>query len=67
MPAKSKAQLRKIGELEEQGKVKPGTTKEWAKGVDVQKLPERVKLRKGPAHTSVESLQDTYKKRFGVK
>ena len=63
MPAKSKAQLRKIGELEKQGKVKPGTTKEWAKGVDVKKLPERV----GPEKPSVEGLKNTYNKRFGVK
>lgn len=61
MPAKSKAQLRKIGELESQGKVKPGTTKEWAKGVDVKKLPDRV----GKAN-SVEDLVKLRKKRFGV-
>ena len=64
MPAKSKAQLRKIGELESQGKVKPGTTKEWAKGVDVKKLPERL----GPEKPlkSVEDVVKLRKKRFGV-
>lgn len=43
MPFKSKAQQRKIAELEKQGKVKPGTTEAWAKETtNLRSLPERV-------------------------
>lgn len=47
MPAKSKAQLKKLFVLEKEGKVKKGTAKEWAKATpDIKKLPEHVKKKK---------------------
>jgi hypothetical protein len=44
VPAKSKAQLRKLGALEARGEVKPGTTAEFGRASKKQhkKLPERV-------------------------
>ena len=67
MPFKSKAQIGKIAELEKQGKVKKGTFDEFKKATpDMEKLPERISPPK-EKHTAVESLQKTYKKRFGVK
>ena len=42
MPFKSKAQARKLAELEKEGKVKAGTTKKWAAETgDFEKLPDR--------------------------
>lgn len=51
MPFKSEAQRRKIAELEEQGKVKPGTFKEWNNATPRGKLPERI----GPIRTPPKS------------
>jgi hypothetical protein len=47
MPAKSRAQLGKMFELEKEGKVKPGTAKEWADATpNIKKLPQHVKKKK---------------------
>lgn len=46
-PFKSKAQMRKMFELEKQGKVKSGTAMEWAKNTSMKKLPEKVAPTKG--------------------
>lgn len=44
MPAKSKAQLKKLFVLEKQGKLKKGTAKEFAQATpNIKKLPEHVK------------------------
>ena len=43
MPAKSKAQAKKIGLLYKQGKVSKRTLDEFLKGVAVGELPEHVK------------------------
>lgn len=43
MPFKSKAQQRKMYELEKQGKLKPGTASAWEKETpNLRSLPERV-------------------------
>ena len=42
MPFKSEAQKGKIAELEKEGKVKPGTFKQWAKDTPKGKLPARI-------------------------
>jgi len=43
MPFKSKAQLRKFGELLKEGKISSATFKEWLKSTsNIKKLPERV-------------------------
>ena len=42
MPFKSKAQMRKFGEMLKQGKITKDTFDEWAHATpDVEKLPER--------------------------
>lgn len=47
MPAKSKAQLKKLFVLEKQGKLKKGTAKEFANATpNIKKLPEHVKKNK---------------------
>ncbi len=47
MPAKSKSQLSKMFVLEKEGKVKPGTAKEWADATpNIKKLPQHVKKKK---------------------
>ncbi len=61
MPFKSKAQERKIAELEAQGKVKPGTTQEWASKTK-GKLPERV-TPKQPK--SIKEIEQIRVKKFG--
>jgi hypothetical protein len=44
MPFKSKAQLRKFGQLLKEGKISSATFKEWLSATqNVKKLPERVK------------------------
>jgi len=44
MPAKSKAQLRKLFALEAEGKVPEGTGRRWARHTpDIKKLPEHVR------------------------
>lgn len=47
MPAKSKAQVRFLFGAERRGEVKPGTAEESVQGVNVKRLPERVKKPKG--------------------
>lgn len=43
MPAKSKAQLGKLFELQKQGKLKPGTAQEFARATpNISKLPAHV-------------------------
>jgi hypothetical protein len=43
MPFKSKAQLRKFGELLKEGKISSATFKEWLSATpNIKKLPERV-------------------------
>jgi len=47
MPAKSKAQLKKLFILEKQGKLKKGTAKEWANATpNIKALPTHVKKKK---------------------
>lgn len=47
MPAKSKAQLKKLFVLEKQGKLKKGVAEEFARATpDIKKLPEHVKKKK---------------------
>ncbi len=49
MPAKSKAQIKKLFVLEKQGKVKKGTAKEFADSTpNIKKLPEHIKKKKAP-------------------
>ena len=43
MPFKSLAQQRKFAELVKDGKISKKVFDEWSSGVDVKKLPERVK------------------------
>ena len=44
MPFKSKAQMRKFFEMEKQGKLPKGTSKEWAHETkNIKKLPNKVK------------------------
>lgn len=44
MPAKSKAQLKKLFVLEKEGKLKPGTAEQWAcETPNIKKLPQHVK------------------------
>ncbi len=65
MPARSKAQLRKIAELEKQGKVKPGTTKEWAEATpNLKALPERITPK---APRSIQEIKEIAVKKFGRK
>lgn len=46
MPAKSKAQLKKLFVLEKEGKVKKGTAKEFADSTpSIKSLPEHIKTR----------------------
>lgn len=53
VPFKSKAQQRKMFELEKQGKIKSGTAEQWAKETpNIDKLPER----KNPVR-SIEQLK----------
>lgn len=62
-PFKSEAQRRKIAQLEKEGKVKPGTTKEWASKTHGQ-LPERVTPKpKKPG--SIKEIEEIRVKRFG--
>ncbi len=64
MPAKSKSQLRKLAELEAQGKVKPGTAKEWADATpNLSKLPERVTPKKRPK--SIAEIKEIRVKKYG--
>ena len=47
MPFKSKAQMRKFGQLVKEGKISKGTFQEWADATpNPKKLPERVKPKK---------------------
>lgn len=47
MPAKSKAQIRKLFALEKKGKLKKGVAKEFAESTpNIKKLPEHVKKKK---------------------
>lgn len=65
MPFKSKAQQRKMFELEKEGKVKPGTAEQWAKETpNISKLPQRVSKSKP---TSTADLRATYEKKYGRK
>lgn len=43
MPAKSKAQMRKMFVLEKQGKISEATRREFTDSVDYKRLPEHVK------------------------
>lgn len=66
MPFKSKAQAAKIAELEKQGKVKKGTTKEWAsKTPNMKTLPKRVTPKK--AYTSLDQVKEHAAKKYGKK
>lgn len=48
MPAKSKAQLRKLFAMEKRGELKKGTAREFADSTpNIKKLPEHVKKTKG--------------------
>lgn len=42
-PFKSKAQMRKFGELVKEGKMSQGTFDEWSKDTNTKKLPDRIK------------------------
>lgn len=58
MPAKSKAQLRKLFVLERQGKLPPGKAKEFAHETpSVRDLPEHVGHRRKPVRKSVPHYQ----------
>lgn len=57
MPFVSKAQQRKMFSLQSQGKLKPGTAKEWASHTDFSHLPEKLHER---AH--IEELKKKRKK-----
>jgi hypothetical protein len=58
MPVKSKAQLRKLFVLEDQGKLKKGTAEEFAKETpDYSKLPERLHPKK--KKDSADSWKDS--------
>lgn len=64
MPFKSKAQAAKIAQLEKEGKVKKGTTKEWAKATkDIKNLPERLAPKK--PFKSVEEVKKYANKKYG--
>lgn len=66
MPFKSKAQQRKMFELEKQGKVPKGTAEQWAKETpNIGKLPERVTAPKTPRST--DDLRKIHDKKFGKK
>ena len=41
MPVKSKAQLRKFGQLRAEGKISEETFREWTQGVRASRLPEK--------------------------
>ena len=46
MPFRSKAQMRKMAVLEREGKIPPGTFREWLSETwDVKRLPERKRRR----------------------
>lgn len=63
MPFRSLAQKRKMFELEQQGKVKPGTTKRWEKETPKgRQLPEKVSKLKP---TALDDLRAAAKKRLG--
>ena len=53
MPFKSQAQQRKFAELVKDGKISKKVFDEWSSGVDVKKLPERVKGSKPSKKTEV--------------
>ncbi len=61
MPFKSKAQERKIAQLEAQGKVKPGTTKQWASETKGP-LPEKVP---GKQPKTIQEIKDIRVKKYG--
>jgi len=46
MPARSKAQVRKLFALEKRGEVKKGTAREFASKSKGKKLPERIRRKK---------------------
>lgn len=46
MPSRSKAQFGKMGALFSEGRISRKTLEEFNKGVDVSKLPARVKAKK---------------------
>lgn len=65
MPARSKSQLAKIAQLEAEGKVKPGTAKEWADATpDLESLPDRITVKKkGPR--SIREIKEIRVKKYG--
>lgn len=63
MPFKSKDQVRKFGELVNQGKMSQATFDEWNKDTDHSKLPERIGPKK--QMRSVMDIESEYKRRFG--
>lgn len=65
MAFKSKAQVAKIAQLEKEGKVKPGTTKEWAAETpDIGRLPGKVSQTRPK---SVNDLRAAYNKKYVKK
>lgn len=62
MPFKSKAQARKIAQLEKEGKVKKGTTEAWA-AETTAKLPERVTRKSGVS--SIKQIEQIRVKKYG--
>lgn len=64
MPFKSKAQMRKMAELERHGKVKAGTTAAWAAETpNTSKLPDRTTPNRRPK--SIAEIKEIRVKKYG--
>lgn len=60
MPAKSKAQFKKVFVLERQGKMTKKQVGDFTHGVNYKKLPDRVKKKKRPVRRPKQPARPNY-------